>query len=169
VSQLTYTVLQLGFLALLWVLVLSVVGVLRRDLFGTKVVARHPGKPPKERRRGSRAPAARPAAAAAAPAVPQRTQPTKLVVTEGPLRGTSLDLGKAPVLVGRSPECSLVLTDDFASGRHARLSQTPNGWVVEDLGSTNGTQLNGTPLGGPTAVTAGAQLKIGRTVIELRR
>lgn len=166
-SQLTYTVLQLGFLALLWVLVLSVVGVLRRDLFGTKVVARHPGKPPKERRRPSRRPTR--AAPAPAPAAPQRTQPTRLVVTEGPLRGTSLDLGKAPVLVGRSPECSLVLTDDFASGRHARLSQTPNGWVVEDLGSTNGTQLNGTPLGGPAAVSAGAQLKIGRTVIELRR
>ena len=164
-SQLTYTVLQLGFLVLLWVLVLSVVGVLRRDLFGTKVVARHPGRPPKERR-----PTRRPdRAATPAPTPPQRSQPTRLVVTEGPLRGTSLDLGKAPVLIGRSPECSLVLTDDFASGRHARLSQTANGWVVEDLGSTNGTQLNGTPLGGPTAVSAGAQLKIGRTVIELRR
>ena len=167
-SQLTYTVLQLGFLALLWVLVLSVVGVLRRDLFGTKVVARHPGKPPRERRGPSRAPAARPTPAPA-PAAPERSQPARLIVTEGPLRGTTLDLGRAPVLIGRSPECSLVLTDDFASGRHARLSQTENGWVVEDLGSTNGTQLNGSPLGGPTAVSAGAQLKIGRTVIELRR
>ncbi len=164
-SQLTYSVLQLGFLALLWVLVLSVVGVLRRDLFGTKVVARHPTKPSSGRGRApSREKAPKPVGGA-----PQRSQPSRLVVTEGPLRGTSLDLGKAPVLIGRSPECSLVLTDDFASGRHARLSPTPNGWVVEDLGSTNGTQLNGTALGGPTSVSAGAQLKIGRTVIELRR
>ncbi len=163
-SQLTYSVLQLGFLALLWVLVLSVVAVLRRDLFGTKVIARHPVKPSSRGgRSSSRQPAAKPTAA------PPRSQPARLVVTEGPLRGTTLDLAKAPVLIGRSPECSLVLTDDFASGRHARLSPTPDGWVVEDLGSTNGTQLNGTALGGPTAVSAGAQLKIGRTVIELRR
>ncbi len=100
---------------------------------------------------------------------PARTAPTRLVVVEGSLRGTTLSLGQAPVLIGRSPECTLVLTDDFASGRHARLVPTESGWTVEDLGSTNGTQLDGAPLGGPRPAQAGSLLKIGRTVIELRR
>ena len=164
-SQLTLLLLQLGFLVLLWVMVLSVVGVMRRDLFGTRVVARQParGKTP---RRGAEQ--QRPARQEPRPA-PARTAPTRLVVVEGSLRGTTLSLGQAPVLIGRSPECTLVVTDDFASGRHARLVPTESGWTVEDLGSTNGTQLDGAPLGGPRPAQAGSLLKIGRTVIELRR
>lgn len=162
-SQLTLLLLQLGFLVLLWVMVLSVVGVMRRDLFGTRVVARESARrtPP----RGTPKPAARPQPRPA----PARTAPARLVVVEGSLRGTTLNLGQAPVLIGRSPECTLVLTDDFASGRHARLTPVDGGWTVEDLGSTNGTQLDGAPLGGPRPAQAGSQLKIGRTVIELRR
>jgi pSer/pThr/pTyr-binding forkhead associated (FHA) protein len=167
-STLTLLLLQLGFLVLLWVMVLSVVGVMRRDLFGTRVVARQPARsktPP------GGTPAPRPARQARAeqrPA-PARTAPTRLVVVEGPLRGTTLNLAQAPVLIGRSPECTLVLSDDFASSRHARLTPTEGGWTVEDLGSTNGTQLDGAPLGGPRPAQAGSLLKIGRTVIELRR
>jgi len=164
VSQLTLLLLQLGFLVLLWVLVLSVVGVMRRDLFGTRVVARQPARGKQARGDGS----PRPARAQPRPA-PSRTAPTRLVVVEGTLRGTTLNLGQAPVLIGRSPECTLVLSDDFASGRHARLTPSENGWTVEDLGSTNGTQLDGAPLGGPRPAQAGSLLKIGRTVVELRR
>ncbi len=164
-SQLTLLLLQLGFLVLLWVMVLSVVGVMRRDLFGTRVVARQPARA-KAPRRGAEQ--QRPARQEPRPA-PARTAPTRLVVVEGSLRGTTLSLGQAPVLIGRSPECTLVLTDDFASGRHARLVPTESGWTVEDLGSTNGTQLDGAPLGGPRPAQAGSLLKIGRTVIELRR
>lgn len=174
-SQLTLLVLQIGFLTLLWVMVLSLVGVLRRDLYGTRVVTRRP-------RRGKRTPgpstppggrpvAARPGVASrlsqAAP--PRPDVPGRLVITAGSLVGTTLSLGQTPVLIGRAPECTLVLTDDFASGRHARLAPGPEGWLVEDLGSTNGTLLGGVPLGGPTPVQPGAVLKIGRTVIELRR
>ncbi len=167
-SQLTLLLLQLGFLVLLWALVLSVVGVMRRDLFGTRVVARQPARAKEPRRRRGDEPPARSTRPEPRPA-PTRTAPTRLVVVEGSLRGTTLTLGQAPVLLGRSPECTLVLTDDFASGRHARLVPTENGWTVEDLGSTNGTQLDGAPLGGPRPAQAGSLLKIGRTVIELRR
>jgi pSer/pThr/pTyr-binding forkhead associated (FHA) protein len=163
VSQLTLLLLQLGFLVLLWVLVLSVVGVMRRDLFGTRVVARQPA-----RSRADRGGAAPPRPARVEPRA-ARTAPNRLVVVEGPLRGTTLTLGQAPVLIGRSPECTLVLSDDFASGRHARLTPADSGWTVEDLGSTNGTQLDGAPLGGPRPAQAGSLLTIGRTVIELRR
>lgn len=166
-SQLTLLVLQIGFLALLWVMVLSVVGVLRRDLYGTRVVPRRP-------RRGLRGATAtdQNTPAAGRPATPRAKAPEgpgRLVITAGSLVGTTLSLGQTPVLIGRAPECTLVLTDDFASGRHARLAPASSGWTVEDLGSTNGTTLNGVPLGGPTPVHPGAVLKIGRTVIELRR
>jgi pSer/pThr/pTyr-binding forkhead associated (FHA) protein len=167
VSQLTLLLLQLGFLVLLWLMVLSVVGVMRRDLFGTRVVTRTPAARGGGRARGRDEPQERRAEPARPAARP--TAPSRLVVVEGSLRGTTLNLGQAPVLVGRSPECTLVLTDDFASGRHARLVPVEGGWAVEDLGSTNGTVLDGAPLGGLTAVQAGSRLTIGRTVIELRR
>lgn len=162
-SQLTLLLLQLGFLALLWVMVLSTVGVLRRDLYGTRLVNRRPRRRGKEHAPQT-PPRGRPVSAGPRPDVPGR-----LVITAGSLVGTTLSLGQAPILIGRAPECTLVLTDDFASGRHARLAPGQTGWTVEDLGSTNGTLLNGTPLGGETPVSPGSVLKIGRTVIELRR
>jgi len=91
------------------------------------------------------------------------------VVTEGSLKGTTIALGAAPVLIGRAPECTLVLDDDFASGRHARLSLDQGAWVLEDLGSTNGTFLGRNKVQNPTAVEPGTPVRIGRTVLELRR
>jgi pSer/pThr/pTyr-binding forkhead associated (FHA) protein len=161
-SELTLTVLRLGFLVLLWVFVLSIVGVLRRDLFGTRVVQRQAGRP-------------RPAAAPSNPAKPakpsrsERGTARSLVVTEGSLKGTTIALASAPVLIGRSPECTLVLDDDYSSGRHARLFSSDGRWMIEDLGSTNGTFIGRTQLTAPTPVEPGTQLRIGRTVLELRR
>jgi pSer/pThr/pTyr-binding forkhead associated (FHA) protein len=73
------------------------------------------------------------------------------------------------VLIGRAPECTLVLDDDFASGRHARLFPQDGGWAVEDLGSTNGTVLGGVRVAEPTRVDLGVPVRVGRTVLELRR
>lgn len=175
-SELTLTLLRLGYLALLWLLVLSVVGVLRRDLFGTQVTRRStPGTPP------TGAPAAAPARKpfgrgrdrtepprAAEP--PQRPAgPRSLVVTEGSLQGTSIVLGQAPILIGRAPECTIVIEDDYVSARHARFSLQEDRWVLEDLGSTNGTFLGRTKVEAPTPVEPGTPVRIGRTVLELRR
>ncbi|MEJ5946744.1 FHA domain-containing protein [Pseudokineococcus basanitobsidens] len=167
-SELTYTVLRLGLLVLLWVLVLAVVGVLRRDVFGTRVVARSSGDDGRRRREP---PAPRPAERSPEERVRRedRTLPRQVVVVEGPLRGTSLALGGSPVVIGRAPDSTLVLDDDYASGRHARLFPDGGRWWVEDLGSTNGTLLDRQPLGAAAPVQAGAQLRIGRTVLELRR
>lgn len=179
VSQLTVTVLQLGLLVVLWVFVLLAVSVLRRDLYGTRVLARA-GAGPRAR------PAESPPRPPAAPAeTPVQNAPRRLVVTEGPLRGTTIDLGRSAVLIGRAPECSLVLDDDYASSRHARLSPVgaPHGsaagagsaWQLEDLGSTNGTLLSptgrgsGAPLHGTAPVEVGAVVRIGRTTLELQR
>jgi len=163
-SELTLTLLRLGYLALLWLLVLSVVAVLRRDLFGTRVTRR--ATPP------TPAPAG-----LAAVRQPVRQEsgardggvPRTLVVTQGSLKGTTISLGQAPILIGRAPECTLVLEDDYASGRHARLSLQQGTWMVEDLGSTNGTFLGRNRVQAPTPISPGAPVRIGRTVLELRR
>ena len=99
-----------------------------------------------------------------------RKGPTKLTVTAGPLAGTTLPLRPAGTLIGRSPECALVLDDDYASGRHARIFQDDDGtWKVEDLRSTNGTFLGATRLTEPREVAVGSVLRIGQTVVELQR
>jgi pSer/pThr/pTyr-binding forkhead associated (FHA) protein len=95
--------------------------------------------------------------------------PTHLVVTAGSLKGTTIPLGQAPILIGRAPESTLVLDDDYASGRHARLSLRHGVWMVEDLGSTNGTFLGRNRVQDPVPIAPGAQVRIGRTVLELRR
>ena len=97
--------------------------------------------------------------------------PSTLVVTEGPLTGTTLPLRSGGVLIGRNPECALVLDDDYASGRHCRISPDPthrDGWVVEDLGSTNGTFIGRERLTASRPVEIGTTLRIGKTVLELR-
>jgi pSer/pThr/pTyr-binding forkhead associated (FHA) protein len=168
-SELTLTIIRLGLLVLLWVFVFSVVGVLRGDIYGTRVVSRTPRKPAPSRaaRRELRD------ATPPAPRPPKRqvhtADPRHLVVTQGPLTGTSLPLREAGTVIGRNPECALVLDDDFASGRHARIFHRDNAWFVEDLGSTNGTFLGTERLTTPTRVESGSALRIGKTVIELRR
>ena len=87
-------------------------------------------------------------------------------------RGSELNLSRlrdAGILIGRSPESALVLDDDFASGRHARIYKGSDGWVVEDLGSTNGTFNGPMRLTVATPVTAGTEIRFGTTVVELRR
>ena len=162
-SELTVTLLRLGYLVLLWAFVLSAIGVLRRDLYGTRIVSR---KPP------ATAPAATPGTPAAPAPAPRgrnrRSGPTRLVVTEGPLRGTTLPLGASAVLIGRAPSCTLVLDDDYSSSRHARVFPEGDQWLVEDMGSTNGTFLDDQPVTDPVPVNPGAQIRIGQSVLELQ-
>ena len=164
-SELTLTVMRLGLLVLLWVFVFAVVGVLRGDLYGTRVKRRTAGA-------GKEAPARRPVSPkpSRAERKSRASGPTRLVVTAGPLSGTTLPLRPAGTLIGRSPECALVLDDDYASGRHARIYQDDDGtWRVEDLRSTNGTFLGSTRLTEPRQVAVGSVLRIGQTVLELQR
>jgi pSer/pThr/pTyr-binding forkhead associated (FHA) protein len=168
-SELTLTVVRLGLLAALWLFVLAVVAVIRTDIYGTQVRARTPRS--RARTRSKPEPAPTGASFPAEPAGPGfgRNAPRTLVVTEGSLAGTTINLSTAQILVGRNPEATLVLDDDYASGRHARIYPDNNRWYVEDLGSTNGTFLGRERLSGPTVLAAGSTLRIGQTVIELRK
>ncbi|KES04413.1 signal peptide protein [Streptomyces toyocaensis] len=168
-SELTLTVMRLGFLAVLWLFVIVAVQVIRSDLFGTRVT-----------QRGSRRDSGR-AQQAARQAPPQQRQqsgggrrgrntPTKLVVTEGTLTGTTVALQGQTITLGRAHDSTIVLDDDYASSRHARIYPDRDGqWIVEDLGSTNGTYLDRTRLTTPTPISLGAPIRIGKTVIELRK
>lgn len=166
-SELTLVALRLGFVLALWIFVIAVVLILRNDLFGTTVVNRSSRDPRREQRpaAGGSGPAPDPASLRTDPAVTT----TSLVVTAGPLRGTSMTLGSTPILIGRAPECTLVLDDDYASNRHARIFHREDEWMVEDLGSTNGTLVSGKRIEGAVPFRPGAQVRIGRTEIELRR
>ena len=75
----------------------------------------------------------------------------------------------SPVTIGRAPDNTLVLSDDYASARHARLMPNGEEWMLEDLGSTNGTYLDRQKVSRPLSVNLGMPIRIGRTTIELRR
>jgi hypothetical protein len=157
-SELTLTLIKLGYLAVLWLFVLSAVSVMRSDLFGPRLRQQRPG-------RGA---AARPAPRPAKPPK-RRKSPRKLVVTAGSLVGTTVSLGDAPVTIGRAQDSTVVLDDDYASSRHARVFPRDGQWLVEDLGSTNGTYLDREKVTGPTPVPMGVPIRIGKTVLELRK
>jgi pSer/pThr/pTyr-binding forkhead associated (FHA) protein len=74
-----------------------------------------------------------------------------------------------PAEIGRGDRCAIRLQDTYVSQVHARLYGKNGAWYVEDLGSTNGTLLNDRRVEAPVEVHAGDVLKIGKTVLELRR
>jgi len=109
------------------------------------------------------APAARPAAAKA-PAPP----PPVLVVTapEGSA-GRQIEVRRT-VVVGRGEAADVTLDDDFTSERHARFDNQGGALYVDDLGSTNGTFVNGEKIEERTALAVGDAVRVGDTIMELR-
>ncbi|MCU0301456.1 MAG: FHA domain-containing protein [Candidatus Nanopelagicales bacterium] len=165
-SELVITLMRFGFLIALWLAVVAIVLVLRRDLAA-----------PKEAR--PQAAASRLPSPSAPPVPPQpraprgsgrsSSTPRKLTVVEGELAGTVIPLGSSPITVGRAADSTLVLKDDYASSRHARFFPSDGQWIVEDLGSTNGTWIERTRITGPTVLRVGAKVRVGRTTLQLQR
>jgi pSer/pThr/pTyr-binding forkhead associated (FHA) protein len=160
-SQLSLTIIRVAFLAALWLFVIAAIGVVRTDLLGGPATGGRRG-------RGRPAPAPRQARPAKPPRA-GRSSPRVLVVTAGALKGTSLDLTQQQITVGRANDATLVLNDDYASSRHARIFPQDGQWIVEDLGSTNGTYLDRQKVTRPMPVPLGVPIRIGKTVLELRR
>lgn len=159
-SDLAFTIFRFGYLILLWLMVFGAVSTLRRDIFGTVVTPRGKGqRAADEKRRASRKAAQQ----------PQPTGPTSLLITGGPLVGTTMPLGTAPIVIGRSPASGLVLEDEYASGRHAQLYSRDGSWWVEDMGSRNGTYVDDERIVGPRQLQAGTTVRIGQTTLELVR
>lgn len=172
-SELTLMVMRLGFLAVLWLFVIVAVQVIRSDLFGTRVTQRAgrrgEGQRPQQRQQRQQ-PSRQQQGGGRRGARGGRNVPTKLVVTEGSLTGTTVALQGQTITLGRAHDSTIVLDDDYASSRHARIYPDRDGqWIVEDLGSTNGTYLDRTRLTTPTPIQPGSPIRIGKTVIELRK
>ena len=115
----------------------------------------------------------KPAGAAAAPAArqPQRKTkkvPRKAALVEGPRKGKTFDLGEE-LIIGRGDKCQITLEDTYVSQVHARIFAKGDSFVLEDMGSTNGTYLNRRRITAPVELQRGDQVKIGKTVMEMRK
>jgi pSer/pThr/pTyr-binding forkhead associated (FHA) protein len=159
-NALTLTLIRVAFLAVLWLFVIAAIGVVRTDLFGTAAAKMRRGRNRQPQRQPQRPPRQ---------PKPSRSTPRFLVVTEGGLSGMSVDLADQQITLGRANDATLVLNDDYASSRHARIFPQDGQWIVEDLGSTNGTYLDRQKVTRPTPVPVGVPIRIGKTVLELRR
>ncbi len=153
--ELTLTLIKIGFLALLWMFVLSSVSVIKSDLFGERVdtkraAAPRPVKPSK-------------------PAKKRRGMPTQLVISEGSNAGITVPLEGAPILLGRGADATVRLDDDYVSTRHARFVRNGDDWYIEDLGSTNGTYIGSQRITTPVVVAVGVQVRVGKTIAELKK
>ncbi len=158
-SELTLMLIRFAYLAILWIFVLSAISVVRSDMFGARVEST-----PRAERKADRQPR-RPAKPAKRP----RGAPTHVAVVEGPNAGASASLDGAPVLIGRGADAAIRLDDDYVSTRDARIASSGDQWFVEDLGSTNGTYIGSRRLTQPTTLQLGSQVRIGKTVLELRK
>ena len=88
---------------------------------------------------------------------------TRVAVVRGPNTGLVLEAAGRTLQVGTAPESDLVLTDDTVSRRHCEVRSAGDAWVVVDLGSTNGTRVNGNPVDGEQRLTHGGVVTIGAT------
>ncbi|MEV5000496.1 FHA domain-containing protein FhaB/FipA [Nocardioides sp. LML1-1-1.1] len=154
-SELTLFLVRIAYLAILWIFVLSAISVIRSDMFGARVPT--PAAPGKQPRKAKQPPA------------PRRGQPTHVAVVQGVNTGITADLAQAPVLIGRGNDAAIRLDDDYVSTRHARIVSSGGQWYVEDLGSTNGTYLGSQRLTQPVPIGLGSQVRIGKTIVELRK
>ena len=103
-----------------------------------------------------------------APAADAPARPSILMVSSDGQKPRSVRLD-ASTTIGRSVECELRLEDTFVSQQHARIFDRGGNWYVEDLGSTNGTFVNEQKLVAPAMLTPGDKIRIGTTIVELRR
>ncbi|MFT8356517.1 FHA domain-containing protein [Bifidobacterium aquikefiri] len=170
-TELTFAFLKYGFLIVLWVFAWLAVRSLRQDIQSFS--------PTTSRARRKRARAANRSTARAQRSTTQPKasntpaqdeDPTLLVVIDGPTAGVSIPLSHQAITLGRAASNTMVLEDEFVSSHHARIFQDPSSgtWIIEDLGSTNGTVVDGQRISEPVSLPARVPVRIGATTFELR-
>lgn len=172
-SELALFIVRAGFLIILWLFVLSIISIIRADLFSERVLSKVVEKnlPTSVSSPttgltsvGNFSPA--PGSATIVSTISE--VPTTLVVIDGPLQGQEIVLDRKEVRIGRAPNNDFVIEDDYASSQHARLQRTEDGWLLQDLNSTNGTYVDGARIGAPVSIKQDMQVRIGKTIFELR-
>lgn len=93
-----------------------------------------------------------------------KTTDAQLIMTEGPQEGKAFALRDPPLILGRDPRNALVMDHPEVSRRHARLTRRAGQWVIEDLESTNGTSVNGTPLDGARRLCEDDTIALGSAI-----
>ena len=152
-AEFTVLILKVAFLAILWLFILIVAAVINSDMIGrrqhkTDEVDLPPSPASRNTKRG-------------------RKEPWVLAIDSGIHAGDRLQL-VPEVRIGRSEACELVLDDDYVSSMHAVLSHLDQGgWFVKDLGSTNGTFVNGERISHPTTVGVNDIIRIGEVQMRL--
>src|SRR6478736_803863 len=91
---------------------------------------------------------------------------SQLRVVDGPDRGLEIDLPPIGVVIGSERSCDVVLTDTFVSRRHCSIAPTATGFAITDLGSRNGTVIDGVAVGKVVA-PPGVAIRIGKTLVQL--
>lgn len=102
------------------------------------------------------------------PVATERPAAHVLFVTEPPQQSGRVIAVESSTLIGRGQEADITLDDPFISDRHVRFDRMENRIVIEDLGSTNGTQVNGLPVTGRRVLDRGDVVRIGQTSMEVR-
>ena len=161
-SELALFLVRIGFVAVLWIFVLSLLSVIRADLYGRRVISKL-----------AKQSAPQLAKAASGSDLPiddsDSFEPTMIQMLTGRSAGSKIDLGsKREIMIGRAASSDLVISDEFASNMHAKLVLVGEEWVLQDLNSTNGTFLDGKKVTTPVTMTAGATIRIGTTTFDLR-
>lgn len=148
------TLLKLLLLALLYLFLFRAVRTMTADLYGGG---------------SKRRPAPRPRVAQAETPRRSRKIPKELVVHPPNGKPTVVSLDSGPLVLGRASQASVQVDDVYVSDEHAEVMPDDGGWSVRDLGSTNGTYLNGAKVTQPTPLASGDQIRVGKTRIEVRR
>lgn len=183
VSGQLLSLLKFPLLALLYLFLFRVVRAVWAELSpaSAQPAGGQPSGPPRRASRGGAVPSAEPPPGAvgvvppvAAPSAPPgRPAPVPsggalVVVAPAEMAGRRFELGSGELTVGRGGGCSVVLDDTYVSQLHARLYVADGQWMVADLGSTNGTWLNGERVGGIRPMGRGDHLALGGVVLELQ-
>jgi FHA domain-containing protein len=152
-SEGVLTVLKFCLLALLYLFLARVVWVVGTELRGTPVVATPPSEPAPSRKESRR----------------KRAGWRVAIVEPASERGNAFPVD-GEVTIGRAGGCGITLSaDTFVSQVHARVFDRDGDLFVEDLGSTNGTYLNGAPVQAPTKIRRGDRVRVGQTEMEAAR
>jgi pSer/pThr/pTyr-binding forkhead associated (FHA) protein len=145
------TVLKVALLAFLYFFVWRAVRAVVIDLYGPREKRPRTDRQRKARRgRG-------------------RGTPTKVVVLDASGSRVSTHRLSGSLEIGRESSCQIRPEDTYISQQHARIFERNGSWVVEDLGSTNGTYLNQQKVTVPSQISPGDRIRVGKTVLEVRR
>ncbi|MHB8895468.1 MAG: FHA domain-containing protein FhaB/FipA [Candidatus Geothermincolia bacterium] len=143
IPNIVFIALRYVFIGLLYIFLILVVRAIYKDI-------RQPDGAPRPARRK------------------KNEQPQLIVITADRNVGAKYMLTD-DVRVGRAANSNILIDDTYASQQHARIYSNEESYYVEDLGSTNGTYVNGRKISYPLELRAGDRIKIGKTVFEFRR